>query len=437
MNPTDVANHCQCSARSRNLSATDIEWLPDRGIEHLTHFYIKNVENLWKIPVVSFKNLQKAEVTYHYHCCLIDAAYYDGSIGRGPSEMSNSFPTLRPCTNTTSSTTATPTIKPSTGRWPPNSNLSPLTNKTNNAKLPNDTCFHPNDQTVTLPSATPVTCTPRSDAFNPCDDLLGIEDSFSQSTYPEPWMFWAMFTLGAHTPFFFKDPTQYKAETLYSGTKVCVYILGTQCLNTALFCASAQALVRGYQLRTWPYAHSRKSQINPLISSGMRVRHRRVWVRDCLSPTVLCVWLLLFSSGHDTFRVLSLKVFTWSDCGNTRNSPKDQILTKPNRDGKDWRGLYASLRSCSLHRKWPRLEPTKLISSNLSGSTCRLFTDVPRAFQALLTNLETFWDSNKVAFPRFQKRASCYHVHQRFPQTNDVFLISCQVPMFFASLLGW
>ena len=236
---------------------------------------------------------------------------------------------------------------------------------------------------------------------------------------------------------FFKDPTQYKAETLYSGTKVCVYILGTQCLNTALFCASAQALVRGYQLRTWPYAHSRKSQINPLISSGMPVRHRRVWVRDCLSPTVLCVWLLLFSSGHDTFRVLSLKVFTWSDCGNTRNSPKDQILTKPNRDGKDWRGLYASLRSCSLHRKWPRLEPTKLISSNLSGSTCRLFTDVPRAFQALLTNLETFWDSNKVAFPRFQKRASCSHVHQRFPQTNDVFLISCQVPMFFASLLGW
>ena len=38
---------------------------------------------------------------------------------------------------------------------------------------------------------------------------------------------------------FFKDPvqdlgTEYKAETLYSGTKAGVYILGTQSLNTAL-----------------------------------------------------------------------------------------------------------------------------------------------------------------------------------------------------------
>ena len=34
-----------------------------------------------------------------------------------------------------------------------------------------------------------------------------------------------------------------KVETLYSDTKVGVYILGTQCLNTASFCAGAQALV--------------------------------------------------------------------------------------------------------------------------------------------------------------------------------------------------
>ena len=36
---------------------------------------------------------------------------------------------------------------------------------------------------------------------------------------------------------------EYKVETLYSGTEVGVYILGTQCLNTAPFCAGAQALV--------------------------------------------------------------------------------------------------------------------------------------------------------------------------------------------------
>ena len=53
---------------------------------------------------------------------------------------------------------------------------------------------------------------------------------------------------------FFKDPPQnsgtvsvpeYKAETLHSGTKVGVYILGALCLNTAPFCAGAQALVLG------------------------------------------------------------------------------------------------------------------------------------------------------------------------------------------------
>ena len=31
-----------------------------------------------------------------------------------------------------------------------------------------------------------------------------------------------------------------------------VYILGTQCLNTAPFCAGAQALVLGSQVWTWP-----------------------------------------------------------------------------------------------------------------------------------------------------------------------------------------
>ena len=73
----------------------------------------------------------------------------------------------------------------------------------------------------------------------------------------------AMFTLGArarlslgtnvNTPFFrLENPPQnsgkmsvpeYKVETFYSGTKVGVYILGTQCLNTAPFsrCPNASA----------------------------------------------------------------------------------------------------------------------------------------------------------------------------------------------------
>ena len=43
-----------------------------------------------------------------------------------------------------------------------------------------------------------------------------------------------------------------KVETLYSGTKVGAYILGTRCLNTAPYCAGAQALVLGHQVWTWP-----------------------------------------------------------------------------------------------------------------------------------------------------------------------------------------
>ena len=55
----------------------------------------------------------------------------------------------------------------------------------------------------------------------------------------------------------FKDPPhnsptmsvpKYKVGTLYSGAKVGVYILGTQCLNTAPFCVGAQALVLAHQV---------------------------------------------------------------------------------------------------------------------------------------------------------------------------------------------
>ena len=91
-----------------------------------------------------------------------------------------------------------------------------------------------------------------------------------------------MFTLGArarlslgtnvNTPFF-PGPTpefgtvslpEYKVEALYSGTKVGVYILGTQCLNTALFCAGTQALVLGHQVWTWPKCAILKSRKFPV-----------------------------------------------------------------------------------------------------------------------------------------------------------------------------
>ena len=53
---------------------------------------------------------------------------------------------------------------------------------------------------------------------------------------------------------------EYKAETLYSGTKVGVYILGTQCLNTAPFCAGAQALVLAARAPSVNYGLWQKKQ---------------------------------------------------------------------------------------------------------------------------------------------------------------------------------
>ena len=55
-----------------------------------------------------------------------------------------------------------------------------------------------------------------------------------------------------NTPSIFQGPTpefghgEYKVESLYSGTKLGVYILGTQCLNTEPFCADDQTSVLGH-----------------------------------------------------------------------------------------------------------------------------------------------------------------------------------------------
>ena len=75
--------------------------------------------------------------------------------------------------------------------------------------------------------------------------LSGHVHTWCPSTCPKHNYRWAL--MWAHC--FFKDPhhtaPKYKVKTFYSGTKVGVYILGTQCPNTAAFCAGAQALVLG------------------------------------------------------------------------------------------------------------------------------------------------------------------------------------------------
>ena len=89
----------------------------------------------------------------------------------------------------------------------------------------------------------------------------------------------ARFSLGTNvnTPFF-QVPTpefghgQYKVETLYSGTKVGTDILGTQCLNTAPFCAGARALVLGHQVWTWPKP---KLQPNPKPKKKLKKKKKK------------------------------------------------------------------------------------------------------------------------------------------------------------------
>ena len=93
-------------------------------------------------------------------------------------------------------------------------------------------------------------------------------------------------------PRFFKEPPQNSGtvsvpETLYSGTKVGVYILGTQYLNTAPFRARAQALVLGHQVWTWPKSpppHGRMVRIRTWNSEARVTNLFHVVLLLCLQP---------------------------------------------------------------------------------------------------------------------------------------------------------
>ena len=84
-----------------------------------------------------------------------------------------------------------------------------------------------------------------------CSDLVPEQCPSSARAVPEQCP-----STNVNTPFF-QEPTQNSGTvsappTLYSGTKVGVCILGTQCLNTAPFFAGAQALVLGTKCEHGP-----------------------------------------------------------------------------------------------------------------------------------------------------------------------------------------
>ena len=116
---------------------------------------------------MSFKQLEFADVTYSYHCCLFRTAFKDGLIGQQIPNTAD--PVLVPtCANTTFPTPTTKQI--TSGRFP---NIKPSTNSTN-AKLPNNTCVPHDARTIAPSKSKLVKCTPLPDVFNPCDNLLGL-----------------------------------------------------------------------------------------------------------------------------------------------------------------------------------------------------------------------------------------------------------------------
>ena len=147
--------------------------------------------------------------------------------------------------------------------------------------------------------------------------VLGCVQTWCPSTVPENDSQRALMW----THLFFKYPRQnsgtvpvpeYKVSTLYSGTELGIHISGTQCLNTAPFCARARALVLGHQVWTQPPTLSpcrlptlaRSHQLSTIVSDLNLLNCSWVWTRvfTCALPRFcqLPCYLILVRLGLES-----------------------------------------------------------------------------------------------------------------------------------------
>lgn len=144
-------------------------------MEYLYTINIANTKDLWQLPFQSFKHLESAILEYPFHCCLLKQKLtYAEDTG-----FSN-FTILKKCPTTSS--TVPPTL--TTQRTTTTELITDIFHKHKqnykNYKNISDTfapitCVDESqpifDKTMQTPP--PLICLPKSDAFNPCEDLLG------------------------------------------------------------------------------------------------------------------------------------------------------------------------------------------------------------------------------------------------------------------------
>ena len=123
---------------------------------------------------MSFERLEKADVEYPFHCCLIKSKSDSFKVVATLPSIQDTGPTKKIC-NKSGSTTARPTTVARTTTTDPFAiPTQPKGNGGISITLPPDACFDV-ENVVTKPAETPgnVNCTPENDVFNPCGDLLG------------------------------------------------------------------------------------------------------------------------------------------------------------------------------------------------------------------------------------------------------------------------
>ena len=133
--------------------------------------------------------------------------------------------------------------------------------------------------------------------------------------------------------------------------KVAVYILGTQCLDTAPFCAGAQALVLGHQVWTWPkvdvYILSIQCLKTALFCAGAQalVLGHQVWTWPKVGVYIMCTRCL--NTAPDCGGTQAL-LGTKCEHGLTWHSTCPQDLCSPRADRRKFPGRLPPRPSCTV-----------------------------------------------------------------------------------------
>ncbi|XP_046616471.1 lutropin-choriogonadotropic hormone receptor isoform X3 [Neodiprion virginianus] len=151
-----------------DLSETSINALPTNGLENIQSLTIEHTKNLETFPsVITFTSITTAKLTYPYHCCAFSyPELQDPGVYKKYQEDMEEH--NKKCQE------ASPSHENSDTRSRRSSNFNPSENE--NWKPPYAT---PTSTSITSDCpkfqefSRNVECSPKPDAFNPCEDIMG------------------------------------------------------------------------------------------------------------------------------------------------------------------------------------------------------------------------------------------------------------------------